>query len=198
MQLVVGLGNPGQRYAANRHNIGFMAVNEIVRQYNLPNFQKKNRLQSDFSEGIIGSRKVVLIKPLSFMNCSGKPIGDTMRYFRLNPSDIFVFHDEMDIPEGCLRVKKGGGHAGHNGIRDIENHIGREFWRIRLGVGKPLNKKKVIAHVLGNFSKLDHIWLLPILEAIANKLPILLDGATSDYMSSVTSKLSQLKRKEER
>ncbi|MBB42297.1 MAG: aminoacyl-tRNA hydrolase [Rhodospirillaceae bacterium] len=197
MQLVVGLGNPGERYASNRHNIGFMAVDEIVRQHNLPNFQKKTRLQSNFSEGLIGSRKIVVIKPMNFMNGSGKPVGDTMRYFRLTPSDIFVFHDEIDIPAGCLRVKKGGGHAGHNGIKDIENHIGREFWRVRLGVGRPRSKERVIGHVLGNFSKIDHAWLFPVLDATANKLPILLDGSAAEYIKLVAIKLSDINFKEE-
>jgi len=197
MRLVVGLGNPGQDYARNRHNVGFMAVDEIIRRHHLPDFRTKARPHGNFSEGRVGTEKIVLLKPLSFMNASGKPVGDAMRYFRLDPGNVFIFHDEIDLAPGKVRVKKGGGHAGHNGIRDIEKHIGKDFWRIRLGVGRPRGDGRVSGHVLGDFSRADKDWLEPMLEAAADQLPLLLAENTSDYMSRIAMSLPAPKKKEE-
>lgn len=189
MRLVVGLGNPGQDYARNRHNVGFMAVDEIIRRHDLPEGRSKTRPHGIFSEGRIGGDKVILLRPLSYMNASGKPVGDTMRYYRLNPEDVFVFHDEIDLAPGKVRAKIGGGHAGHNGIRDIANHIGADFWRIRLGVGRPDSKARVTGYVLGDFSKADRQWLTPMLETAADELPLLFAGNASDYMSRIAAAL---------
>jgi len=137
MHLIVGLGNPGPDYSRTRHNVGFMAIDEIISCYGLTHCKVKKRPHGEFTNGQVGSNKLILLKPLSFMNESGKPVGEAMRYFGLDTTQIVVFHDEIDLVLGKIRVKSGGGHAGHNGIRDIEKHVGNEFHRVRLGVGRP-------------------------------------------------------------
>ncbi|HSF93493.1 MAG TPA: aminoacyl-tRNA hydrolase, partial [Thermohalobaculum sp.] len=133
MQLFVGLGNPGAKYAGNRHNIGFMALDAIAREHGFGPWRKK--FQAEISEGMIGGTKVTLLKPQTMMNRSGQSVGEAMRYLKLAPSDIWVFHDELDLPPGKIRVKTGGGHAGHNGLRSLHQHVGPEFHRVRIGIG---------------------------------------------------------------
>ena len=185
MQLLVGLGNPGQDYAGNRHNIGYMAVDEIVRRYNLPVPRSKSRPHGLFSEGTIDGNKVILLKPLTYMNESGQAVGGAMRYFKLEPEDVFVFHDELDLAAGKVRAKRGGGNAGHNGLRSIGSHIGPDFWRIRLGIGHPGDRGRVTGHVLRDFAKADRPWVEKMLEAVSDAVPLLLAGKESDFMSRV-------------
>ena len=190
MRLLVGLGNPGPKHRDNRHNIGFMAADEIVRRYNLS--APRSRFQSDTFEGTIDGEKVLLLKPTTFMNESGRAVGEAARFFKLDPEDIIVFHDEIDLAAGTVRVKRGGGHAGHNGLRSIHAHLGSpDYARVRLGVGHPGDKEKVHGHVLSDFSKQDQKWVEAELDAIAQALPALFDGRDSDFMSQVAMAVQQ-------
>ena len=165
MYLLVGLGNPGSEYENNRHNIGFMAVDEIVRRHGFAPARK--RFQGLIGEGSLAGRKVMALKPQTFMNESGRSVGAAARFYKLRPEQIVVIHDELDLAPGKLRVKQGGGLAGHNGLRSLAAHIGRDFRRIRLGVGHPGDKDRVLGHVLRDFAKSDDAWLDPLLDAIA-------------------------------
>jgi len=185
MLLLVGLGNPGQEYAGNRHNIGAMAVDEIVHRYGFSAPKTRSRPQGVFSEGIIDGIKVTTLKPLTYMNNSGKAVGDAMRYWRLDSQDIFVLHDELDLAPAKVRTKLGGGHAGHNGLRSIDSHIGKDYWRVRLGVGHPGDKGRVTGHVLRNFSKADKQWLDKTLDAVADAIPLLLNRDAAAFTSRV-------------
>jgi PTH1 family peptidyl-tRNA hydrolase len=185
MRLLVGLGNPGQDYAGNRHNIGYMVADEIVRLYGLPAMRSKSRPHGMFSEGRIGNEKVIILKPLTYMNESGQEVGAAVRYYKLPPEDVFVFHDELDLAAGKVRAKCGGGHAGHNGLRSIDSHIGRDYWRIRLGIGHPGDRKQVKKHVLKDFSKADRQWVEKMVEAVADAVPLLLGGKEADFMTRV-------------
>lgn len=185
MLLLVGLGNPGQDYAGNRHNIGYMAVDEIVRRYGCSAPRSKSRPHGLFSDGNIDGEKVILLKPLTYMNESGQAVGAAMRYYKLEPADVFVFHDELDLAAGKVRAKRGGGNAGHNGLRSIDSHIGRDYWRIRLGIGHPGERGKVSGHVLKDFAKADKVWVEKTLDAVADAVPLLLAGKEADFMSRV-------------
>jgi PTH1 family peptidyl-tRNA hydrolase len=190
MRLLVGLGNPGPKYRDNRHNIGFKAADEIVRRYNLS--APRARFQSDSFEGTIAGEKVLVLKPTTFMNESGRAVGEAARFFKIPPEDIIVFQDEIDLAAGKIRVKRGGGHAGHNGLRSLHAHLGSpDYVRVRLGVGHPGEKDKVHNHVLGDFSKQDMKWVEPELDAVAQALPALLAGRDSDFMSQVTMAVQQ-------
>ena len=176
MLLLVGLGNPGQEYAKNRHNIGAMAVDEIIRQHGFSAPRARSRPQGIFSEGLIDGVKITTLLPLTFMNDSGKAVGDAMRYWRLEPKDIFVLHDELDLAPAKVKAKLGGGHAGHNGLRSIDSHIGKNYWRVRLGVGHPGEKARVTGYVLRDFSKAEKHWVSQTIEAVAKAIPLLLKG----------------------
>ncbi|NKB48099.1 MAG: aminoacyl-tRNA hydrolase [Alphaproteobacteria bacterium] len=190
MRLLVGLGNPGPKHRDNRHNIGFMAADEIVRRYNLS--APRTRFQSDTFDGTIDGEKVLLLKPTTFMNESGRAVGEAARFFKVPPEDIIVIYDEIDLAAGKMRVKRGGGLAGHNGLRSIKDHLGTpDFVRVRLGIGHPGDKEKVHGHVLGDFSKQDQKWVEAELRAVADALPALLDGRDSDFMSQVTMAVQQ-------
>jgi len=173
MLLLVGLGNPGGKYNNNRHNIGFMAVDEIGRRHNFS--APKVRFQGLLAEGRLGSEKVLILKPQTYMNLSGQSVGEAARFYKIPPQDIFVFHDELDIPASKIKFKTGGGHAGHNGLRSLDQHLGRNYHRIRLGIGHPGDKDQVTSHVLGDFAKSDLTWLEPMLDAIAGAAPALTD-----------------------
>ena len=185
MLLLVGLGNPGQDYAGNRHNIGYMVADEIVRLYGLPAPRSKSRPHGMFSEGRIGNDKVIVLKPLTYMNESGQAVGAALRYYKLAPEDVFVFHDELDLAAGKVRAKLGGGHAGHNGLRSIDSHIGRDYWRIRLGIGHPGDRKRVRNHVLKDFGRDDRQWVENMVGAVADAIPRLLAGNEADFMTRV-------------
>lgn len=183
MLLLAGLGNPGPRYANNRHNIGFMAVDEIVRRHSFSPW--RSRFQADCAEGFLDGEKVLALKPQTYMNESGRSVGEALRFFKLAPEDVVVIYDEIDLAPGKLRVKQGGGTGGHNGIRSIEAHIGKEFWRVRLGVGHPGHKELVHSHVLSDFAKADQPWLEKLLDAVATEIPLLAKGDAPRFMSRV-------------
>ncbi|SEP75482.1 peptidyl-tRNA hydrolase [Faunimonas pinastri] len=178
MLLIVGLGNPGTRYQNNRHNIGFMAADEIVRRHGFSPW--RSRFDGEVSEGVLGGEKAIVLKPSTFMNESGRSVGQAMRFFKITPADIAVMHDELDLAAGKFRVKTGGGNGGHNGLRSIDAHIGKDYRRLRLGIGHPGHKELVLGHVLGDFSKADGSWLEPLLRSIADHAPMLAEGADAD------------------
>ncbi|WP_296475130.1 aminoacyl-tRNA hydrolase [Roseinatronobacter sp.] len=166
MKLFVGLGNPGAKYASNRHNIGFMALDRIAADHGFGSWQ--NKFQGEICQGRLGDEKVALLKPMTFMNLSGQAVGEAMRYYQLAPADLVVFHDELDLAPGKLRLKQGGGHAGHNGLRSIHAHIGPDYARVRLGIGHPGHKDRVAPYVLSDFGKSDQEWLDDLMRGIAD------------------------------
>ncbi|HOT83001.1 MAG TPA: aminoacyl-tRNA hydrolase, partial [Candidatus Defluviicoccus seviourii] len=172
--LLVGLGNPGDRYAANRHNIGFRAIDAIARMHAFAPF--RSRFQGEMAAGRLDDREILALKPMTFMNDSGRPVAAAARFFKIPVTDIVVFHDEIDLVAGKMRVKRGGGAAGHNGLRSIDAHLGPEYRRVRLGVGHPGGRERVVGHVLADFSAADADWLEPLLAACARHLPLLLAG----------------------
>jgi peptidyl-tRNA hydrolase, PTH1 family len=188
MLLFVGLGNPGGNYANHRHNVGFMAVDEIVRRHNFLPAQK--RWQSLTFEGRMGSEKILILKPQSFMNESGQAVSQAIRFFKLTPADVFVFHDELDLAFGKVKVKVGGGAAGHNGIRSIISHIGADFTRVRIGIGHPGQKSRVHHHVLGDFSRAESRDLKTVLETVASEVGYLADSDTPRFLSQIALTLS--------
>jgi PTH1 family peptidyl-tRNA hydrolase len=183
MLLLVGLGNPGDQYYDNRHNVGFMAVDEIVRRHRFPAWRRK--FKSEISEGMLGIAKVMAMKPQTFMNRSGEAVAEAVNFYKLKPSDVVVLHDELDLAPGKLRTKQGGGHAGHNGLRDIERHIGADFRRVRIGIGHPGDKSRVTGYVLSDFAKADDVWLDPLIDAIADAAPYLATGQDEKFMTRV-------------
>jgi PTH1 family peptidyl-tRNA hydrolase len=189
MRLVVGLGNPGTRYARNRHNVGFMAVDAIARRHGFPGF--RSRFKGELSEGPIGGERRLLLKPQTFMNASGESVAETARFFKILPSEIVVIHDEIDLRPGKLRVKCGGGTAGHNGLRSIDALLGPDFWRVRIGVGHPGIKELVQPYVLQNFSSEEvTLWVAPLLEAVAETIGLLVSGAPDAFMSEVARRVA--------
>ncbi|WP_075997020.1 aminoacyl-tRNA hydrolase [Salaquimonas pukyongi] len=183
MRMLVGLGNPGDKYAGNRHNIGFMAADEIHRRHSFSPWRKKFR--AEVADGELAGKKVLLVKPLTMMNLSGESVGEAMRFYKLAPGDITVFYDELDLAPGKVRVKTGGGSGGHNGIKSIDAHCGKDYARVRLGIGHPGDKARVTGHVLGDFSKADLKWLDPLLEAIGENAHLLVSGEHSTFMNRV-------------
>ncbi len=181
MRLIVGLGNPGSKYAKNRHNVGFMAVEEIASRHNAPPFKKK--FNGLFTEAVIDGQKVGLLMPQTFMNKSGDSVIAAMSFFKLKPEDIYVLYDELDLAPGKVRVKKGGGNGGHNGIRSMESHLGKEFYRVRIGIGHPGHKDRVHAYVLGDFAKADQSWLDPLLDEIGRNANCLANGDGPNFMN---------------
>lgn len=188
MKLIVGLGNPGARYARNRHNVGFMAVDRIAADHGFTPW--KARFQGQIAEGRLGSEKVMLLKPETFMNLSGQSVGEAMRFYRLEPEDVIVIHDEIDLAPAKLRVKAGGGHAGHNGLRSIHAHIGEAYGRVRLGVGHPGHKDAVPSYVLHDFAKADENWLDDLMRGISEGAPALAEGDNARFTNAVALRLS--------
>lgn len=184
MRLFVGLGNPGAKYAGNRHNIGFMALDQIAADHGFAPWRSK--FQAQLSEGKFGSTKVILLKPETFMNKSGQSVGEAMRFYKLEPADVVVFHDELDLAPGKARVKMGGGHAGHNGLRSIHQHIGAEYQRVRLGIGHPGHKDRVSGYVLSDFAKAEADWLDDLLRGIGDGAPELAAGDGGKFMNAVS------------
>jgi peptidyl-tRNA hydrolase, PTH1 family len=184
MRLIVGLGNPGGKYARNRHNIGFMAIDAIARRYGFA--APRSRFKGELAEGTIASERRMLLLPQTFMNLSGEAVLAAMSFYKIQPAEIVVIHDELDLRPGKVRVKRGGGAAGHNGLRSIDALIGQDYWRIRLGIGHPGHKELVLPYVLHDFPS-DEMrdWVDPMNDAVAETLPILLDGAPDAFMSEV-------------
>jgi PTH1 family peptidyl-tRNA hydrolase len=188
MKLFVGLGNPGSKYAGNRHNIGFMAVDRIAEAYGFGPWRSK--FQGVVSEGNLGGEKVILLKPETFMNKSGQSVGEAVRFYKIEPSDVTVFHDEIDLAPAKLRVKQGGGHAGHNGLRSLHSHIGDGYQRVRMGVGHPGHKDAVPTYVLKDFAKADQDWLDDMLRGIADGAPSLAEGDAGRFQNAVALRLN--------
>ncbi|MFA5581598.1 MAG: aminoacyl-tRNA hydrolase [Paracoccaceae bacterium] len=186
MRLFVGLGNPGAKYAQNRHNIGFMALDAIASAHGFGPWRSK--FQGLVSEGMLGGEKVILLKPETFMNLSGQSVGEAMRFYKLTPADVTVFHDELDLAPGKLRLKQGGGHAGHNGLRSMHAHIGDSYARVRLGIGHPGHKDRVAAYVLHDFARADQGWLDDLLRGIADGASALAAGDGGRFMNLVAQR----------
>ena len=187
MLLLVGLGNPGQKYEHNRHNIGYVAVDEIVHRHSFGPW--KSRFQGVVSEGRLGSQKVLALKPATFMNLSGQSVGDAMRFYKLGLEDVVVLHDELALEPGKMKVKAGGGSAGNNGIKSITQHIGPEYRRVRIGIGHPGDKNKVSGYVLHDFAKADQAWIDDLIPAISDAAPKLADGDDAGFMNDVARML---------
>ncbi|MCB5424445.1 aminoacyl-tRNA hydrolase [Altererythrobacter sp. CC-YST694] len=183
MQLWVGLGNPGPQYAMNRHNVGFMALDVIADMHGFGAVQKK--FQGWVQEGRLGTEKVILLKPATFMNESGRAVGEAMRFYKLDLAALTVFHDELDLAPFKVKVKTGGGTAGHNGLRSIDQHLGADFRRVRIGIGHPGHKDRVTGHVLGNYAKSEEDDLATMLGAIGAEAGWLAKGDDARFMSDV-------------
>ncbi len=183
MQLWVGLGNPGAKYAGNRHNIGFMALDRIAAEHGFPPF--KARFQGALSEGRIGAARVILLKPETFMNLSGQSVGEAMRFYKLDPDVVTVWHDELDLAPFRVRLKQGGGHAGHNGLRSIHAHIGEGYPRVRLGIGHPGHKDRVAGYVLSDFAKAEGDGMDDLLRGIADGAPLLAAGDGPGFLNAI-------------
>jgi len=188
VRLFVGLGNPGAKYAANRHNIGFMAVDRIAGDHGFAPWRAK--FQGKVAEGVLGGVKVVLLKPETFMNLSGQSVSEAMRFYKLTPGDVTVFHDEIDLPPGKMRLKAGGGHAGHNGLRSVHGHIGPDYQRARMGVGHPGHKDAVPGYVLHDFTKADGTWLDDLLRGISDGAAALAQGDGAGFSNAVGMRLT--------
>lgn len=193
MLLIVGLGNPGEKYAKHRHNVGFMAVDAIAEAHRFGPERKK--FQGLLREGDLGAMNALTLKPQTFMNDSGQSVGAAMRFYKLTPADVVVFHDELDLMSGKIKARIGGGLAGHNGLRSIADHIGPDFRRVRVGIGHPGDKSRVTGHVLGDFAKADQEWLAPLLDAMAKAAPKLVEG-DAPFMNAVALTLAPPKPKE--
>lgn len=187
MKLFVGLGNPGRQYEGNRHNVGFMAVEAIAEAHGFGPWKKK--FQALASDGEIAGERILLLKPQTYMNESGRAVGEAARFLKIDLADITVFYDEIDLAPGKLKVKTGGGNAGHNGLRSITAHCGNDYQRVRIGVGHPGEKHLVANYVLSDFAKAEQSWLDPLLAAIAKAAPRLARGDSARFMSDVAKEL---------
>ncbi len=183
--LLVGLGNPGDKYKNNRHNIGFMVVDAIADEYRFPAWRSK--FQSEISEGKIGDAKVVLLKPLTYMNESGQAIGKAAKFYKVAADRIVIFHDELDLEPMKMRVKIGGGVAGHNGLKSARAHLGSaDFVRVRLGIGHPGDRNRVSGYVLSDFAKTEQDWLTRLIDGVCRHISFLLEGRIDDFMTRVS------------
>jgi PTH1 family peptidyl-tRNA hydrolase len=192
--LIAGLGNPGAEYARNRHNAGFMAADVIHDRYRFAPW--RSRFHGQFAEGAIAGRKTCLLKPMTYMNDSGISVGAATRFFKLPLEAVVVMHDEVDLAAAKIRVKKGGGDAGNNGLRSITSVLGPDYRRVRIGVGRPTGEGgRVYNHVLGNFSKADEVWLVPLLDAIAEAAPLLVRDDDPGFMNKVAVILNPPEKK---
>ncbi|MGD1886359.1 MAG: aminoacyl-tRNA hydrolase [Cohaesibacteraceae bacterium] len=189
MHLIVGLGNPGAGYAGNRHNIGFMAVDAIHDRHGFAPW--RSRFSGEVSEGRIGSHKVLLIKPTTFMNLSGQAVGEAARFYKLESDAITVFHDELDLEPSRTRIKRGGGHGGHNGLKSLDAHLGKDYRRIRVGIGHPGHKDLVSDYVLKDFPKADLPWVEALTDEAARSIELVLDGKDSDLNARLNEATAQ-------
>ncbi|MBV1836187.1 aminoacyl-tRNA hydrolase [Acetobacter estunensis] len=184
LQLWVGLGNPEPSMSRNRHNIGFMAVDAIANRHGFSPWRK--RFRGEVAEGRVGGAKVLLLKPMTYMNLSGDSIREAATFYKIPPDAITVFHDELDLAPGKVRVKKGGGAAGHNGLRSTDRQLGTpDYWRVRLGIDHPGSKERVHGWVLGDFAKADQPWLDDLMDAISDAVPLLAEGQREAFMSRI-------------
>lgn len=191
--MLVGLGNPGEKYAKNRHNIGFMAVDEIVHRHSFTDWKKK--FKGEYCEGKIRDKKVFVLKPSTYMNLSGESVLSMASFFKIPPENIIVFYDELDLPSGKLRVKQGGGANGHNGLKSIDQHLGKNYFRVRLGIDHPGEKHLVSGYVLGNFAKADAGWLDKLLPAIADEFSLLFAQKKDMFMTNIARIMQPEKKK---
>ena len=183
MLLWVGLGNPGREHARQRHNIGFMALDAIARRHGFGPW--RSRFKGEIADGSIAGQRITLLKPQTYMNASGQSVQPAAGFHKIPPADVWAFHDELDLAAGKVRVKRGGGAAGHNGLRDMQRAFGSpDFWRVRLGIGHPGMKERVHGHVLGDFAKAD-TWVEPLLDAVADAAPLLAQGRPEEFMTKV-------------
>lgn len=187
MRLVVGLGNPGPKYERNRHNVGFMAVDEIVRRHSFGAW--RSRFQGLTSDGDLGGEKLLILKPATFMNESGRAVGEAARFFKIDPANVIVLYDELDLAPTRLKVKQGGGNGGHNGLKSIDAHIGTDYWRVRIGIGHPGDKAKVVGHVLSDFGKAEWPAFERLIEGISDRFELMAAGKPSDFMSKLSMDL---------
>ncbi len=183
MRLFVGLGNPGAKYAHNRHNIGFMALDRIASDHGFAPWRRK--FQGQVCEGRLGREKVILLKPETFMNLSGQSVGEAMRFYKLAPEDVMVFHDELDLAPRKIRVKQGGGHAGHNGLRSLHQHLGENYGRVRIGIGHPGHKDRVSGYVLHDFARADADWLDDMMRGIEDGAAFLAEGDSAKFLNAI-------------
>jgi PTH1 family peptidyl-tRNA hydrolase len=183
MLVFAGLGNPGAQYQNNRHNVGFMAADAIARRHSFSPWTKK--FSGLIAEGTLGGEKSLLLKPQTFMNLSGQSVGEALRFYKLTPADLVVLYDELDLAPGKVRIKTGGGAGGHNGIRSLDQHVGKEYRRVRIGIGHPGVKELVHSYVLGDFSKADREWLEPLIEAIGEHAGLLANGDDNSFMNKL-------------
>jgi len=188
LTLLVGLGNPGPEYAGNRHNVGFMALEAIAKRHGFAN--PKTRFQGITAEGRIAGTKVLGLKPKTYMNRSGDAVAAAVQFYKLAPKDVIVLYDEIDLAPSKIRVKQGGGAAGHNGIRSITGAIGPDFWRVRIGIGHPGNKDAVHGYVLHDFAKVERVWLDPMLDAIAEEIGLVVEGKPELFMTRVAERFA--------
>lgn len=194
MLLLVGLGNPGGKYEGHRHNIGFMAIDAIHRQHGFGPMRAK--FQSEIAEGKLAGQKILLLKPQTYMNNSGRAVSEAARFYKIEPSNVIVFHDELDLPAGKLRVKTGGGHGGHNGLRDIDAHYAKNYHRVRMGIGHPGDKERVHGHVLSDFAKAEQQnWLGKMLDGVADHAALLAKGDQAGFMNKLALILNPPKPK---
>lgn len=194
MKLFVGLGNPGRSYAKHRHNVGFMAVDHIADHHNFGSW--KSKFQGEVSDGRLEGERILLLKPQTYMNESGRSVAAAARYLKIPPDDVVVFYDEIDLAAGKLKVKAGGGNAGHNGLRSISQHFDNEYQRVRIGVGHPGDKSQVSNYVLSNFAKIDLTWLEPMLDEIAQAAPHLANDDSAKFLSEIARALQPEKPKQ--
>ncbi len=192
MLIFAGLGNPGGKYARHRHNVGFMAVERIAADHGFGPWRSK--FQAEIAEGRLGAEKVLLMKPATFMNLSGQAVGEALRFYKLAAPDVTVLHDELDLAPGRVRVKRGGGHAGHNGLRSLHQHVGDTYRRVRIGIGHPGHKDLVSGYVLHDFAAADDEWLDNVLRGIADGAPDLADGDDGKFMNAVALRTQPQRR----
>lgn len=191
MWLFVGLGNPGAKYAKNRHNVGFMVIDAIADAN--PVFGSfRSKFQGQMSEGRLGNKKVILLKPETYMNNSGQSVTQAAKFYKIEPENIVVFHDELDINPNSVRVKQGGGNAGHNGLKSIQSHIGTpDFWRIRIGIGRPSHQGQVSNYVLDDFSKAEKEWAIPLVEYMGDKSGVIISDSPKAYDALIKEHLKK-------
>jgi PTH1 family peptidyl-tRNA hydrolase len=181
--LLIGLGNPGSDYAGNRHNVGFMAVDAIAADYSFG--KSKKAFGGMISEGTIDGHKVFLLKPMGYMNLSGGPAAEAARFYKIAPEQMIVIHDELDLLPGKIRVKKGGGNGGHNGLKSLDSYVGQDYWRVRFGIGHPGDKNMVSDYVLGDFSKAEQKQVDVVIAEISRHIGLLLQGDEAGFMNKI-------------